>query len=297
MFAPVFIKSYDLDTLWFDLLNLNYEHGRRYKITSGSYAGAERVEFDFVSGWVENPHNRPLAPIVPAGIPVPTTDDAIINYFSSYIIDSTLSPNEEYRYSTWINGKVLDYPKYCEYTKCENLKHKQLLKTKSQNFETSEITFYTESIDICEYKFSNFVIDKDFKCPLISSKPNSQLDWVINHFKTAGYGNNHCYINVGDTESSLAYERPYSNETDRGTSPCLRGIDFKIKDNKLITSVVFRSWDLYSGVPENLGGITLLNEYICEFLDGISPGPLAFSCSGLHCYDFQLEYRNMRIKK
>jgi len=296
MFNPVFVKAYDLDELWFNLLNSNYENGRRYKITSGSYAGAERVEFDFVSGWVENPHNRPLAPIVPVGIPVPTTDDAIVNYFSSYIIDSVLFPNEEYRYSTWINGKVLDYPEYCNYIKCKYLKDKPFLKSKSQKSDTFESIFYKEILNCCTYQDS-LINTKDFKCPLISSKPNSQLDWVINHFKTAGYGNNHCYINVGDKESSLAYDRAYVNETDRGTSPCLRGIDFKIKDNKLITSVVFRSWDLYSGLPENLGGITLLNEYVCEFLDGISPGPLAFSCSGLHCYDFQLEYRNMRIKK
>lgn len=285
MFKPVFVTAYNLDELWFNLLKSNYENGRRYKITSGSYAGAERVEFDFVSGWVENPHNRPLSPIVPIGVPVPTTDEAIHNYFASYILDPLLSPNEEYRYSTWINGKVLDYPNYCEYTKCNNLKFKVI---------ENPISDFTKSY--CVISNSNIYNDA-FKCPLLEFKPNSQLEWIIHHFKTAGYGNNHCYINIGDKESSLAYERPYSNETERGTSPCLRGIDFKIKDGKLITSVTFRSWDLYSGTPENLGGITLLNEYICEFLDGIEPGPLAFSCSGLHCYDFQLEYRNLRVGK
>ena len=277
MFNPVFVIANNLDELWFELLKKNYEFGRRYKITSGSYAGAERVELDFAAGWVKDPHVRPLAPVVPSGVPVPTTDDAIVNYFSLYIMDPVLAVNEEYKYSTWINGQMLEYPKYCKYIKCEHLKEDY----------------------ICSFK-KPFIIENSIYekiCPDYENKPNTQLDWVIRHFKKSGYGNNHCYISVGDRYSCLAYDRSFNNESERGTSPCLRGIDFKIKDNTLITSVVFRSWDLYSGLPENLGGITLLNEYVASCLEGVSPGPIGFSSSGLHCYDFQLEYRNSRINK
>ena len=281
MFKPTYVTAYDLDELWFKLLDANYENGRRYKITSGSYAGAERVEFDFVSGWVENPHNRPLAPIVPSGVPVPTTDEAIENYFASYIMDPKLSPNEEYRYSTWINGPMLNGTEYCKYIDCNKLKY-----TTSQ--------FYEDVVPIC--LFDDKIINYNDRCHNIENTA-TQLEWIIKHFQTNGYGNNHCYITVGDRYSSLAYDKKFNNEMERGTSPCLRGIDFKVKDGYLITSVVFRSWDLYGGLPENLGGITLLNEYVCEFLEDVKPGPLAFSCSGLHCYDFQLECRNMRIRK
>lgn len=115
------------------------------------------------------------------------------------------------------------------------------------------------------------------------------LEWVIRHFKEKGYGNNHCYINVGNVDSGFNYDIPHKTEGDRRTSPCLRGIDFKIKDNYLIMSVIFRSWDLYAGFPENMGGLTILNEYICEQLHDVLPGPLAFTSAGLHCYDYQLD--------
>jgi len=117
----------------------------------------------------------------------------------------------------------------------------------------------------------------------------SQLEWVIRHFKEKGYGNNHCYINVGDKDSNFAYDIPWKDETERRTSPCLRGLDFKIKEGKLITHVIYRSWDLYAGWPQNMGGFTLLNKYVANELEEVEPGPMVFSCAGLHCYDYQIK--------
>jgi thymidylate synthase len=90
-------------------------------------------------------------------------------------------------------------------------------------------------------------------------------------------------------DSGFNYDIPYENEGERRTSPCLRGIDFKIKNNYLIMSVIFRSWDLYAGFPENMGGLTLLNEYVCDQLQDVNPGPMAFTSAGLHAYDYQIE--------
>lgn len=137
------------------------------------------------------------------------------------------------------------------------------------------------------YKYASWLNGTDhyYKFKHITESP---IEWVIRHFKEKGYGNNHCYINIGNVDSGFNYDIPYTNETNRKTSPCFRGIDFKIKDDQLITSVVFRSWDLYSGFPENMGGITLINEYVCEQLGDIKPGPLAFTSAGLHCYDYQI---------
>lgn len=109
---------------------------------------------------------------------------------------------------------------------------------------------------------------------------------------------NRSLIAVGDKDSCFAYDAPYKDETDRLTSPCLRGIDFKIKGGKLITHIIYRSWDLYGGWPENMGGFTLLNEYVADQLgDEVEPGPMAFSCFGLHCYDFQIEVLRNILRK
>ncbi len=228
---PVFFEATTLGDAWFQALYLVWNHGRRYRITKGSYEGAYRLEFDFVSGFIKLPHVKPLAPIMPEAIsiPPPTSEEEISQYFANYIMDPGLAPNEEYRYSTWINGKV-----------------------------SNEVEL-------------------------------TPVEWVIKHFTEAGYGTNHCFIQVGDPTSVFAYDRPYSSEAERGTSPCLRGIDFKIVENELFMHVYFRSWDLFSGFCTNLGGLTLLNEYVSSSLQGVKPGPIAFTSKGLHVYDFAIE--------
>ena len=241
-FNPVQIIANDLNDCYFQLLSYVYQYGRKYKIDTGSFAGAYRLEFDFCSGFIKYPHTRPLAPIMPEGIPPTTTDNELDKYFANYLMDANLEDNEHYRYSSWING--------------------------------------------CDH-YNKFIINPE----------ETPLEWVIRHFKEKGYGNNHCYINVGNVDSGFNYDIPYDNEGERRTSPCLRGIDFKIKDSYLIMSVVFRSWDLYAGFPENMGGMALLNEYVAEQLDGVKPGPLAFTSAGLHAYDYQIEPIMSILKK
>lgn len=258
-FNPVQIIANDLNDCYFQLLSYVYQYGRKYKIDTGSFAGAYRLEFDFCSGFIKYPHTRPLAPIMPEGIPPTVTDNELeLTYFPNYLMNPVLDANEHYKYSSWING-------------CDHY---------------NEFKFYQFSEDRKEfYKTVNIELKE------------TPLEWVIRHFKEKGYGNNHCYINVGNVDSGFNYDIPYDNEGERRTSPCLRGIDFKIKDSYLIMSVVFRSWDLYAGFPENMGGMTLLNEYVAEQLDGVKPGPLAFTSAGLHAYDYQIEPIMSILKK
>lgn len=265
MFNSIHIQAKTLDDGWHQILfNLN-KYGRRYKVTSGSHAGSERLVCDFMAGMIEFPHTRPLAPIInDPDIPKPTTDDEIEKYFTTYLMDSHLEPGEEYRYSTWLVGDS-----------------------------------HLKENSICSI---------------------NQVEWVINHFKAHGFGNEHCYINVGNPTSCLAYDRPYKfcpvckeyfshevnkcpqhhkelikDETVRGTSPCLRGLDFAIRDNHLLIYVIYRSQDAYSGWPENMGGFTLLNEYIANELN-VKPGPLYFSCKSLHGYSHHIDFIARKVR-
>src|SRR5574343_363368 len=292
---PVFIEGTTLGDVWFQLLQANYDHGRRYKITNGSYAGCDRLAFDDISGFIHYPHERPLAPIMPEGsnLPAPTTDHDIEMYFADYLINSNIQDNEDYKYATFIVGGRYIVPNgiWC------SVNHPFYDKMESRD----RITV-----------------------------PN-QVQWVIDHFKKVGFGNEHCYITIGYPESNFAYDIPFTNEQERKTSPCLRGLDFRIIteeyrkgkqcpncNNKieaileplklrtwhkicdrcnvlmediiedipyLLTKVIYRSWDLWGGWPTNMGGFTLLNEYIANEL-GIEPGPLSVTCKSLHCYDF-----------
>lgn len=259
MYRPVFIVARDLDDCWFQLLRACRDYGRKYLITSGSYEGHYRYALDFASCFISYPHQRPLAPQLPPNCPLPppTTDDEIEKYFAEYLMNSRLAANEHYKYATWIVGG--DY-------KIPSIPSKYL--KMSISFPPYEVVV-----------------------------PN-QLQWVIDHFKKHGYGNEHCYITIGYPESNFAYEMEYTNPNERPTSPCLRGLDFRVieidGEYYLTTHVVYRSWDLVSGWPTNMGGFTLLNEYVAMEI-GVKPGALSCSCKSLHCYDFAFDYLKARV--
>ncbi len=259
-FKPVFVEATNLDDCWFQLLNELCIHGRQYKITEGSYAGTYRLKFDYVAGFIHYPHTLPLAPYVSpdSGLSPPTTDDDIQEYFTNYLMNSELSKNEDYRYSTWLVGG--DY--------------------------------YVPAMSVSDTTYPGRITYNYH--PNIVRVPN-QIKWIINHFNTKGLGNEHCYVTIGYPESNYAYDIPYSNENERKTSPCLRGLDFGVVDGYLTTNVIYRSWDLISGFPTNMGGFTLLNQYVAYNI-GVEPGPLSFSCKSLHAYDHAYDYMKTRVR-
>jgi hypothetical protein len=246
----VFVEGKTLDDTWFKLLSEVYKHGRVNHIDNGSYAGSDRLEFDFVSGTIHYPTTRPLAPIVDVNQPPVTTDEDIEKYFVTYLMDGKLEDNEEYRYATWVVGGPYKIPSFT----------------------------------------TNFFGGRNQVEVIV---PN-QIQWCIDHYKKKGFGNNHCILQIGYPESSLVYDKPYENEMERGTSPCLRLIDTKIIENTLHFHVVFRSWSLFSAWPENMGGITLLLEYMANELE-VDVGTLSFSCLKLHTYDFELDVVKNRL--
>jgi thymidylate synthase len=266
MSKSCFIEGNTIDDVYFQLLSNLYKYGRKNKIDSGSFEGSSRLEFDYAAGTIYYPITRPLAPIFPPGIPPITTDNDIVEYFVNYIMDGkNLAKNEHYRYATWITGGEYLLPK-----------------TSIRSFDFTKIPGEKEP----------GIVPVD--SPLLMTVPN-QTEWIIKHYKEKGFGNNHCVIQVGYPESSLAYDLPYKNEMERQTSPCLRMIDTHIKDGRLHFAVVFRSWDLYAAFPTNLGGIVMLMEYMADQL-GIQTGPLSFSCLKLHAYDSQIESVKARLQ-
>lgn len=262
---PLFIEATSIDDGWHQIIWNLYEFGKRKEITAGSFAGSFRLQVPFFSGFIHRPHLRPLTVFMPEGCSIdpPTTEEKIQSYFVNYLMDPELAINEHYKYASWIVG----------------------------------------GNSIC---------------------PTRQLDWIIRHFKEAGFGNEHCTIVIGNHDSNLAYDDPFkfcprcenkeifwpqefrdcpecgtlleANELKRGTSPCLRLLDFGVENGCLTTHVVYRSWDAWGGWPENMGGFTLLNEFVAEQLD-ITPGPLSFSCKSLHAYSHHVDVIVKRLNK
>ena len=131
---------------------------------------------------------------------------------------------------------------------------------------------YTYGERLCEFTYTSFKDTLAF----------SSIDEVIRIYKKDGYGTNQACMEVAQP-SDIMLKDP----------PCLRLIDTRIKDNKLHFIVYFRSWDLWSGFPANLGAIQLLKEYMAGEI-GVEDGEIIASSKGLHLYDYAFELAKLR---
>ena len=110
----------------------------------------------------------------------------------------------------------------------------------------------------------------------------NQIDWIVEHFKKFP-NNNHCCVQIAKGDD-VTLEH----------APCARSVSFKIVDKKLNMMLFFRSWDLYSGLPTNLGGFQLLNELIASRI-GLKTGKLFGVSDGLHIYSYSLPVIKQRL--
>jgi thymidylate synthase len=105
----------------------------------------------------------------------------------------------------------------------------------------------------------------------------NQIPQVIRMYKEDGYNTNQAFMAVGDKESIFLSD-----------PPCLRGIDTRIRDNRLHFFPYFRSWDLWAGLPSNLAAIQLLKEYMAGEI-GVDDGEIIGISKGLHLYEYSWE--------
>lgn len=102
-----------------------------------------------------------------------------------------------------------------------------------------------------------------------------QLPALIELLNNSGGATNQACISIGDKDSITLLD-----------PPCLRVVDFKVVDGRLTMTLFFRSWDVFVGFPENLGGLQLLKEYILMNLNfPVEDGPIIAYSSGAHIYE------------
>ena len=113
-----------------------------------------------------------------------------------------------------------------------------------------------------------------------------QIPEIIKMYREQGPNTNQAYMTVGNEDSVFLTD-----------PPCLRGIDTRIRDNKLSFIVYFRSWDLWAGFPSNLAAIQLMKEYMASEV-GVEDGELIGISKGLHIYEYawDLAKTTLRIK-
>jgi thymidylate synthase len=123
----------------------------------------------------------------------------------------------------------------------------------------------------------------------------TQYDRIIDMLKSTPL-TNQAVIEIGSPED---HDTCFGNDG-KLDPPCLRLLDFKaISSNDelvLTVSCYFRSWDLWSGFPTNLGGIELLKQLIAGET-GLKNGPIYAYSSGGHIYGYQEEIAKLRTIK
>ena len=100
-----------------------------------------------------------------------------------------------------------------------------------------------------------------------------QIPEVVKMYREDGYNTNQAYMAVGSSQSIFLRD-----------PQCLRGIDTRVRHGNLRFMVYFRSWDLWGGLPANLGGIQILKEYMASVI-GVNDGELIACSKGLHLYE------------
>jgi len=253
-FAPIVATGFTIEDVWKNFMRTAMAQGRKYTVDKGSHAGDYRLTLDCAIGYIRHPEIRPLAPLVTPGRIPPTDEKSIEEYFQTKVF-SDQSPAPNEHYN------------YSEW-------------------------LYPLSLAVIEY-YSKF-----------------------------GFGSAHATMRVGDPLCFLDYFQPdvfitdasqkrHMDETKRPTTPCLLGIDTKIvsapeevgpgefwkeetRPHFLTFYVMYRSWDLFGGFPENMGGFQLLKERIASEISAMSgknvkPGPSMVFCKDLHLYGSRVE--------
>ena len=92
---------------------------------------------------------------------------------------------------------------------------------------------------------------------------------------------------------SITWDQRIDTQSDE--VPCMILVDFKIRDNKLHTSALWRSHDIYGAWFANAVGLSHLSEYVADEV-GIEVGSIVIHSISAHIYEVNFEEAENRTK-
>lgn len=99
------VQARDLPEAWFLCIKECMSNSYEYLITRGSHVGSRRKEFDSITVQIDYPGTRPLVPIVPEGVPPPSSMEYVERYLP-YLMTSDKSQGELYTYGEDIDKQL-----------------------------------------------------------------------------------------------------------------------------------------------------------------------------------------------
>jgi thymidylate synthase len=105
---PFFLVAKTISDAWFQLIYNLFDNAYAQKIQKGSFENEQyRLQYTGIAVYIEHP-NLDMVPTMPpgSGIPAPTTNEYIEDYFVNYLMNPGLSENETYTYGSRIQNKM-----------------------------------------------------------------------------------------------------------------------------------------------------------------------------------------------
>ena len=255
-----FIEANTLEDAWFLTLYRIIDEGRVYTIDRGSFAGQKRLEFDYVTIHIKNPGKGNLIPKIPEvyNIDNPVCDGYVEDYCQRYLMGHELAKNESYTYGQ----RITRYPIMDPIEFFSSVEYKDIL---------------IQDIPILLEKGIIIPGDKD-----------DTHSWYLNQIELINW----LYQNKGHRNNQTVLQIAHPTDMLLQDPPCLRQIQVRIQEGKIHFFTYFRSWDLWNGMPANLGGIQILKMYMAEMI-GVEDGEIIASSGGLHVYDYAFDIAKM----
>jgi thymidylate synthase len=103
------IQARDIPDAWFQCVYEIIDKGHRYQIDRGSFAGQERLEFDYITVQIRHPGTRPLIPDIPEALCIPNpVAEGYIESYLPYLMTAEKQPNEDYTYGEYLEPQIAE---------------------------------------------------------------------------------------------------------------------------------------------------------------------------------------------
>jgi len=102
------LTAINIPDAWFQLLYNIFDHGFKYTIDRGSFKGAERLEYEYVSLKINNPGIRPIIPEFPSWMNCdpPVTQEYVDDYFQQLLNDKDIPKDTVYTYGLYLASQI-----------------------------------------------------------------------------------------------------------------------------------------------------------------------------------------------
>jgi thymidylate synthase len=299
MYNTHHIKVNTIPDAWFQCIYDIFDEEKNLidirKIDKGSFAGCLRREFKSILIEIENPCdpdlNKRIPQIPESKIGIPNPIDAIIypeikceicgediisfkikeNKYFSHPCGHEVTKNFYEIAKPSLESTVIKY--FGDYLFSDKLSKNEQYTYGARILEKVEVPLFIEGIknpiaSELELNFSEY-IEKGCENTLVVP----QYYYLCAYLKT-NPNSNQIILQIGKP-SDVVLPDP----------PCLRELDFRVRDGKLDWFIYFRSNDLWGGFPLNMAGLSMLMDQMCVD-SNLEPGKFIYHSKGLHLYEY-----------